>query len=175
MAGACGVLYRARSSTKGRRGAVAETGVALIESVARPTVVVARETTWREFPSVWGSMLDEVYAVVRRAGADSAPPGEDRWQNVMLYKDDVPNVEVGVLASGLNLGAGSVISSALPAGMTAAATHRGSYAELDLAHRAVRDWCATHGRQLAGPRWEIYGHWRENPSELETEVYYLLR
>jgi effector-binding domain-containing protein len=119
-------------------------------------------------------MLDEVYAVVKRAGADGAPTGDDRWQNVMLYKDDVPNVEVGVLAAGPISDAGDVVSSALPAGMTAAATHRGSYAGLELTHRAVRDWCAAHGRQRAGPRWEIYGHWREDPGELETEVFYLL-
>jgi effector-binding domain-containing protein len=153
---------------------VAETGVRLIETTAQPTVVVARQTTWREFPSLWGSMLEEVYAVVKPASADQAASGEDRWQNVMLYKDDVPNVEVGVLASGPFADAGNVISSALPAGMTAAAMHRGPYAELDVAHHAVRDWCAAHGRQLAGPRWEIYGHWREDPSDLETEVYYLL-
>ena len=81
---------------------------------------------------------------------------------------------MGVLASVGFPEAGNVIASALPAGVTAAATHRGPYAELDAAHRAVRDWCTAHGRQLAGPRWEIYGHWRENPSDLETEVYYLL-
>ena len=153
---------------------MADSGVSLVETTARPTVVVARQTTWIEFPSLWRPMLDEVYAVVKPAGADRAGRGEDRWQNVMLYKDDVPNVEVGVLASGPFSDTGNVTSSALPAGVTAATTHRGPYAELDLAHRAVRDWCAAHGRQLAGPRWEIYGHWREDPRELETEVYYLL-
>ena len=149
-------------------------GVSLIETVARPTVVVARQTTWKEFPSLWGSMLDEVYAVVRPANADRPRGAGERWQNVMLYKDDVPNVEVGVLASG-SFSDGNVISSALPAGLTAAATHRGPYEDLDLAHQAVRGWCAAHGHQLAGPRWEIYGHWREDPGDLETEVYYLLR
>ena len=153
---------------------MADANVSLIETAARATVVVARETTWREFPSVWGSMLDEVYAVVRAAEVDRAGRGEDRWQNVMLYKDDVPNVEVGVLAAGPFSGAGNVISSMLPAGVAAVTTHRGPYAGLDLAHRAVRDWCAARRRQIAGPRWEIYGHWREDPSELETEVYYLL-
>jgi effector-binding domain-containing protein len=127
-----------------------------------------------EFPSLWASMLDEVYAVVKRSAADRAGPGEGRWQNIMLYRDDVPNVEVGVLASGPFSDVGNVISSVLPAGVAAAATHRGPYSGLDSAHRAVRDWCAAHGRQLAGPRWEVYGHWREGPSELETEVYYLL-
>ena len=86
---------------------MAEANVSLIETAARATVVVARETTWRAFPSVWGSMLDEVYAVVRAAEVDRAGRGEDRWQNVMLYKDDVPNVEVGVLAAGPFSGAGN--------------------------------------------------------------------
>jgi effector-binding domain-containing protein len=157
------------------KGALAAvTSVSLIETSARPTVVVARATTWREFPSLWASMLDEVYAVVKRSDAGWAAPGQDRWQNIMLYKDDVPNVEVGVLASGPFSDTGNVVSSVLPAGFAAAATHRGPYSGLDLAHRAVRDWCAAHGRQLAGPRWEIYGHWREDPSEIETEIYYLL-
>ncbi len=31
------------------------------------------------------------------------------------------------------------------------------------------------GLELAGPRWEIYGDWREDPADLETEVYYLLQ
>lgn len=120
-------------------------------------------------------MLDEVYAAVAAAGADQIEDGESRWQNVMLYKDDAPNVEVGVLAAGPFLAGGSVISSVLPSGEAATTTHRGSYADLDAAHTAVRHWCATQGRQLAGPRWEIYGHWRDDPRELETEVYYLLR
>ena len=104
---------------------MARTSVSLIEAAARPTVVVARETTWREFPSVWPSMLDEVYAVVKAADGDGAQPGGDRWQNVMLYKDDVPNVEVGVLAGIPVSNAGNVISSALPGGVMAVATHRG--------------------------------------------------
>jgi hypothetical protein len=28
--------------------------------------------------------------------------------------------------------------------------------------------------EMAGPRWEIYGDWYEDQSQLETEVYYLL-
>ena len=104
---------------------MARTSVSLIEAAARPTVVVARETTWLEFPSVWPSMLDEVYVVVKAADGDGAQPGGDRWQNVMLYKDDVPNVEVGVLAGIPVSNAGNVISSALPGGVMAVATHRG--------------------------------------------------
>jgi hypothetical protein len=42
------------------------------------------------------------------------------------------------------------------------------------AHTAVRSWCAARRLRIAGPRWEVYGDWREDPAELETEVYYLL-
>ena len=146
----------------------------MLETTARPTVVVARQTTWHEFPSLWRTLLDEVYAVVKADGPGRTEGGEPRRQNVMLYKDDVPNVEVGVLGDGVFPGASNVIASVLPGGATATTTHRGPYAELDVAHRAVRDWCAAQDLKLAGPRWEIYGHWRDDPNELETEVYYLL-
>jgi hypothetical protein len=57
----------------------------------------------------------------------------------------------------------------------AAATHRGDYARLGHTHDAVRAQVAAHGREPAGPRWEIYGHWRDDPDALETEVFWLLR
>jgi hypothetical protein len=153
---------------------VTDSGVRLVRAVSLPTVVVAGATTWEEFPSRWGPMLDQVYAAVRPAAPGRPIVGEGRWQNVMLYKDDVPNIEVGVLASGPFSPTGNVISSVLPGGAAATTTHRGPYVELDAAHRSIRDWCARRGHRLAGPRWEIYGHWTDNPNELETEVYYLL-
>ena len=93
----------------------------------------------------------------------------------MLYKDDVPNVEVGVEVTRSFSAPGPVVSSALPAGEVAMVVHRGAYERLDSAHRAVRRWCASNGRELAGPRWEVYGDWHDDPTQLETEVYYLLR
>ena len=56
----------------------------------RPTAVIAAETTWEAFPSLWRQLLDEIWEVVR--SNDAIVPG----RNVMLYKDDVPNVEIGV-------------------------------------------------------------------------------
>jgi effector-binding domain-containing protein len=95
--------------------------------------------------------------------------------NVMLYWDDVPNVEVGVQVAETFAPSGRVVPSALPAGRIASAIHRGPDDELDGAHRAIREWCAARGHKLTGTRWEIYGDWQENPEELETEVTYLLR
>jgi hypothetical protein len=136
--------------------------VELVDASARPTAVVAATTTWPEFPGLWKVLLDEVYAVV------------DGKTNVMLYRDDVPHVEVGVLAPAGFVPRGRVIASALPGGRVARAVHRGPFTELHAAHRAVLDWCAAHDRQPAGPRWEVYGPHHDDPAEVWTEVYYLL-
>jgi effector-binding domain-containing protein len=136
---------------------------------ASPTAVVAAATTWDEFPKLWMSLLDEVYAFVRGGGATQT------GHNVMLYRDDVPNVEVGVQVSGPFEPTGRVVPSALPAGEIATALHRGPYDALDEAHLAVRTWCAARGHALTGVRWEIYGDWSEDPNDLETEVCYQLR
>ena len=142
--------------------------VTVTDVAARPTAVVAATTTWREFPALWKELSSEVWACLRAGGVERGCP------NVMLYRDDVPHVEVGVeLRQPCSL-TGRVVASALPAGQVAMTVHRGPYAGLASAHRAVLDWCAAQGRRLAGPRWEIYGPHRADPAELTTEVYYLL-
>jgi effector-binding domain-containing protein len=141
-----------------------------------PTAVIAETTSWEQFPSLWPKLLDEVYVFVRGcrdfAALDSATP---TWQNVMLYCDQRPAVEIGVLAPGPFTPAGRVISSQLPGGKVATTMHEGDYARLGDTHAAVRAYMEEQGLEPAGPIWEIYGHWREDPSELETEIYHLLR
>lgn len=44
----------------------------VVDAAPRATAVVVLTTTWEEFPAVWASLLDEVYAVVR-ARPDLAP------------------------------------------------------------------------------------------------------
>jgi effector-binding domain-containing protein len=142
--------------------------VTVTDVAARPTAVVAATTTWQEFPALWKELLDEVWACLRAGGVDRG------CRNVMLYRDDVPHVEIGVELRQPCPLTGRVVASALPAGQVAVTVHRGPYAGLASAHRAVLDWCATQGRRTAGPRWEVYGPHRDDPAELETEVYYLL-
>jgi effector-binding domain-containing protein len=70
------------------------------------------------------------------------------------------------------------VCSATPAGAVASATHFGPYGGLGAAHDAVRTWCRENHHQLAGPSWEIYGHWQpewnDDPSRIRTDVFYLL-
>ena len=114
-------------------------------------------------------MLDEVYACLRRNG------GVRQGRNVMLYLDDVPHVEVGVELIAPCVLDGPVIQSSLPAGEVATTVHRGPYQDLGIAHDRVVQWCAARDVTRVGPRWEIYGDWREDPVELETELFHLLR
>ena len=136
---------------------------------AQATAVIAESTTWDAFPRLWPSLLGEVWAAAR-ANAEIDPN-----RNVMLYLDDVPNVEIGVEVAAPFAAIGRVVSSSLPAGRVATTTHRGAYEEIGLAHQAIIDWCDRHGLQRTGARWEIYGHATEHEADQEVEVYYLLR
>jgi len=154
---------------------VSATTVKFVTVDPRPTAVVAQTTTWAEFPSLWGQMLAEVYGAVRDRRDLATGSGGELWQNVMLYKDQRPDLEIGVLVTGPFEPEGRVIASELPGGEVATATHRGDYARLGATHDAVREYATAQGRELAGPCWEIYGHGRADPREQETEVFWLLR
>src|SRR5450755_3342155 len=142
--------------------------VTVEDVAARTTAVIAAATTWQEFPTLWMELLGEVWACLREGGVHRGCP------NIMLYRDDLPHVEVGVELTQPCPLTGRVVASTLPAGKVAMTVHRGSYDGLRSAHQAVLDWCGAHGRRLAGPRWEIYGPHRDAPAELWTKVYYLL-
>lgn len=136
-----------------------------------PTAVVAAATTWAEFPNLWGPMLDQVWRFLRGSAAGGL------WthgHNVMLYKDDVPNVEVGVQVTRYFDSCGSVVPSALPGGLVAAATHFGPVASIGDTHNAVRDWATANGYPLAGPRWEIYGDPDPSTGDFAVEVLWLV-
>jgi effector-binding domain-containing protein len=141
----------------------------------RPTAVIAQTTTWAAFPSLWGQLLGEVYAFVRGRPELATGSGGELWQNVMLYKDQRPDVEIGVLVRAVFEPEGRVIGSELPGGEVATAIHRGDYALLGDTHDAMREYVSARGRELAGPCWEIYGHGRADPADQETEVFWLVR
>jgi effector-binding domain-containing protein len=136
-----------------------------------PTAVVAAATTWAEFPKIWGPMLDQVWSFLR----GDAPEGlYKQGHNVMLYKDDVPNVEVGVQVSRSFDPTGHVVASALPGGLVATAIHTGPIAQIGDTHQAVREWSKANGYRLAGPHWEIYGDPDPSTGHFDVEVFWSL-
>ena len=121
-----------------------------------PTAVVKANTTWREFPTLWRPMLDDVWAFLR------ATPGlRTDGHNVMLYRNGASAgqvaVEVGVQVTKSFEAAGRVVPSTLPTGEAATTVHAGTPSEIGDAHDAVLAWCAAQRREVSGVRWEIYG------------------
>lgn len=141
--------------------------VSASQAAPRRIAAVPATTTWAEFPTLWRSLLDQVWAVLR------SDPAIRHGHNIFLYLDATPRVEIGVEVFGSFQPAGNVVESTVPGGEVASTTS-GGYDELGEAHGAVRDWCAEHDRALAGPFWEIYGDPDEATGAVAIEVCYLL-
>src|SRR5260370_2007333 len=136
-----------------------------------PTGVVMAASTWAEFPTVWGPMLDQVWSFLR----GGAPEGlYQHGHNIMLYKDDVPNVEIGVQVSGSFDPAGHVVPSLLPGGLVATMTHTGPIAKIGDTHQAVCQWSPANGDRLPGPHWEIYGDPDPSGGDVDVEAFWAL-
>jgi hypothetical protein len=94
-------------------------------------------------------------------------------RHIAVYLDGEINLEVGQEIAAPFASTGDLICSATPGGVVTT-THIGPYDRLGDAHTALRNWVADHKRTLAGPNWEIYGHWTDDPSQLRTDVFYLV-
>jgi effector-binding domain-containing protein len=138
----------------------------------RPIAAVRVSLPIRDVPRRFADFLNQVYAA-SRAGAI-----ELDGQNIFVYSGDAhgkADVEFGVGTTRLFDHVGAVVYSATPSGEVATTTHWGDYAGLGAAHDAVLAWCRSQGRSTAGPRWEVYGHWSDNPATRRTDIFYLLK
>jgi len=138
----------------------------------RPIAAVRVRLPIRDVPRRFAEFLDQVYAASRTGAI------ELDGQNIFVYSGHAQgeaDVEFGVGTRRSFDDVGAVIHSATPAGEVATTTHWGDYAGLHAAHDAVVTWCRTQGRSIAGPRWEVYGHWSDNPATRRTDIFYLLK
>ena len=126
----------------------------------------------RDVPRRFAEFLDQVYAASRTGTI------ELDGQNIFVYSGDAhgeTDIEFGVGTRRSFDQVGAVVYSATPSGAVATTTHWGDYAGLGAAHDAVVAWCRSQGRSRAGPRWEVYGHWSDNPATRRTDIFYLLK
>ncbi|HKB02454.1 MAG TPA: GyrI-like domain-containing protein [Gemmataceae bacterium] len=139
---------------------------------ARSLAVVRRRAPGHELSKVVPDACGTVWNVVRSQQLSGA------GRHVAVYLDDQINLEVGVELDGPFAGHGEVVPSATPAGLVATTTHLGPYPRLGEAHDAIHQWCKNNGHALAGPRWEVYGQWKDewnsDPSQIRTDIFYLL-
>ena len=149
-----------------------EYDVRLEQLGSRPLAVVRRRARSQELSKVVPDACGTVWSVVRAQQVAGA------GRHVAVYLDGQINLEVGVELDAPFAGYGEVIASATPAGLVATTTHYGPYGQLHGAHQAILSWCQNNGYTLAGPSWEIYGHWEDewnsDPTKIRTDVFYLL-
>lgn len=120
---------------------------------------VSGKATHATLPARIRALFDQFYAGFKGKGG----------LNVVYYPACGPgefDIQCGVL---LDHG-----DSALPAGTVATTAYWGPYDRMKPAHEAIHRWAREHGRKLAGPSWEVYGHWSDDPAKLRTDIFYLL-
>jgi effector-binding domain-containing protein len=133
------------------------------------TAVVRRQAKQHELSKAIPQACGDVWSFVRSANLPN--PG----RHVAVYLDCVINFECGVEMTQPFADSDPFFCSSTPAGLVATTAHIGPYNQLGDAHKAIVDWCASRGLTLAGPNWEIYGHWADDFTKLRTDVFYLLK
>ncbi len=138
---------------------------------AVPVAVIRRQASAGDLARIVPQDCGAVWKVLRRQQTKGG-------RHVAIYWDASIRLEAGAEIAGEFVEDGDVVRSATPAGPVATATHFGPYHTLRGAHDAIQAWCAASGHRLAGPSWEIYGHWdpawNADPSRIRTDVFYLL-
>ena len=142
-----------------------------LQRVASIPVAVVRR---RASANLLSTLVPECCGLVWRAVQAQKDTGAKGGRHVAIYWNGDIRLEVGVELQGPFAETDEVFRSATPSGPAAVVTHFGPYHTLGAAHDAIRTWCEANGHRLAGPNWEIYGHWRPeweaNPQLIRTDV-----
>lgn len=125
----------------------------------------------RDVPARFGELLGQVYAAARASSLRLD------GQNVFVYRDredGTDDVDFGVGVATAFAPFGNISCVETPAGEVLITTHWGDYRLLGRAHSAIIEWSRAQRLRLAGTRWEVYGHWSDDPAAVRTDIYYLL-
>jgi effector-binding domain-containing protein len=148
-----------------------------VETVeACPIAGVEGHATHETLPMEIGRLVDRVWAYVRREDV-----GLTTNHNVVLYLGDVGSEQGADIIVGVQVDrpfeGGSddgVRSHELPGGAVVRAVHVGPYNRMKPTYDAILAHADEHGLRRAGPSWEIYGDWDDDPTKLETDIFFLL-
>lgn len=147
------------------------TDVAIVNVEEQHLLAARTRVTFPEVPGKLLPLMERVGAFVRDHGVEGA------GQNVWFYRDasgGQMEVDVGVQVPASTEVADGLVRSATPAGRCAHAVLYGDYSGIPGVHQAIHRWCAEQNLVLAGPCWELYGDWNEDPALRRTDMYHLL-
>lgn len=143
--------------------------VQLTELQSVPRAVVRRQVSRAELSAAVRDACGRAWAFARSHNLKAG-------HNVAVYWDGSIRLDAGVELTANFAEEEGIVHSATPAGLTAFVAHVGPYDQLGAAHAAIREWCTAQGCRLAGPNWEIYGHWQTewntDPSKIRTDIFY---
>lgn len=144
-----------------------------LETVQPRMLAAARGlcTAMPDIPAKIHELLDQVWPYVRQQQIQTT------GINVVLYRPEPEGLrmEAGVWVLSAFPESPQVIQTSTPGGLAATTTHMGPYYGIPNAHDAILKWCAANHRERAGPTWEVYGHWSDDPAKLRTDIFHLLR
>ena len=137
----------------------------------QPMATVSGSSTMRELPRNIRKLFDQFYA---------KPPDPPRGLNIVYYhgqseRDLFANggempIECGTLMPSMDSA-----NRSTPAGRVVTVAYFGAYQGLAEAYDALLAYCRAHKLERAGPFWEVYGHWNDDPAKLRTDVFMLLQ
>lgn len=143
--------------------------VHLQELASIPVAVIRRQVRAAELSKVVPECCGLVWNELRTQHVSAG-------RHVAIYWNGDIRLEVGVELGAPFTETAAVVRSATPGGRVAFVSHTGPYHRLGAAHDAIQHWCAANGHRLAGPSWEIYGHWQpewnDDPELIRTDVFY---
>jgi len=128
---------------------------------AQPIAVVTGRTVSANLPRKIRELFDQFYSGFKSKGE----------LNIVYYPGtgDADEFEIRCGVQVVSDG-----NDATPAGTVATTVYMGPYDRMKPAHEAIRQWAQENGRKFAGPSWEVYGHWSDDPAQLRTDIFYLL-
>ena len=135
--------------------------VQAIQAPAQPIEIMWGRTAMSTLPKRIRELFDQFYAQFKGKGG----------LNIVYYPGAGVDGEFEI-GCGVELPSGG--NAATPAGLVATTVYFGPYDRMKPAHEAIHRWARENGHRLAGPSWEVYGHWNDDPAQLRTDIFYLI-
>jgi effector-binding domain-containing protein len=144
----------------------------VLQTPERQLMAVHDQARGGELPQKIRGNLDKVWPYLRANSART-------HHNVVVYREydraqGVMTIDVGVQVESALPGNGEVVPVTTPGGLVVTTMHLGPYDKLGDASSALHEYCKTHDHPIAGPTWEEYGDWNEDPAKLRTDVFVLV-
>jgi effector-binding domain-containing protein len=135
-------------------------GVEALDLDAQPVASIRGTVRIADLGQAMDDRITALSGYLRRHGARAAGPPFVRYHT---FGETETDMEFGVPVGESVAGEGRVAAGELPGGPAVATWHIGPHDRLGEAYARIDAWLKEHGREPAGPAWEVY-YWLD-PSQ----------